>query len=236
MRNDLEMELATIVCNNPRALEEYAERKRSVAELTASVADEEAALAAIEGEVATVKAEWLPELERVVSTVNAAFGAAFGEIGCAGEVVLDTAGGGDDFGKYAIRIMVKFRDGEDLQPLTGTRQSGGERSVATILYLLALQGVTVTPFRVVDEINQGMDPVNERKVFDRLVAAATREGTPQCFLLTPKLLPDLEYGRSVTVLQIINGVIEGGAGAGWDLAALVGTGRQGRGLVAAARG
>jgi hypothetical protein len=55
------------------------------------------------------------------------------------------------------------------------------------------QGVTVTPFRVVDEINQGMDPVNERKVFVQLVEASCQEGTPQCFLLTPKLLPDLHY-------------------------------------------
>lgn len=31
------------------------------------------------------------------------------------------------------------------------------------LYML-LQRVTDTPFRVVDEINQGMDPINERKV------------------------------------------------------------------------
>jgi hypothetical protein len=52
------------------------------------------------------------------------------------------------------KIRVKFRENEELQLLTGTRQSGGERSVSTILYLLALQGVTVTPFRVVDEINQ----------------------------------------------------------------------------------
>ncbi len=36
--------------------------------------------------------------------------------------------------------------------------------MSTILYLIALQDVTVTPFRVVDEINQGMDPINERKV------------------------------------------------------------------------
>ena len=27
-----------------------------------------------------------------------------------------------------------------------------------------VQAVTSTPFRVVDEINQGMDPINERKV------------------------------------------------------------------------
>ncbi len=38
----------------------------------------------------------------------------------------------------------------------------------------AVQGVTVTPFRVVDEINQGMDPQNERKVFMQLVDAACR--------------------------------------------------------------
>lgn len=51
----------------------------------------------------------------------------------------------------------------------------------------------MTPFRVVDEINQGMDPANERKVFEQLVVASCQEGTPQCFLLTPKLLPDLPF-------------------------------------------
>ena len=50
--------------------------------------------------------------------------------------------------------MVKFRDTESLQLLTSTRQSGGERSVSTMLYLLALQDLTNCPFRAVDEINQ----------------------------------------------------------------------------------
>ena len=40
--------------------------------------------------------------------------------------------------------------------LNEQRQSGGERSVSTMMYLVALTGVTITPFRVVDEINQGM--------------------------------------------------------------------------------
>ena len=51
----------------------------------------------------------------------------------------------------------------------------------------------------------GMDPVNERKVFRLLVDAATAPDTPQCFLLTPKLLPDLPFSSEVTVLQIMNG-------------------------------
>ena len=49
---------------------------------------------------------------------------------------------------------MKFRDSESLQLLTSTHQSGGERSVSTMLYLLALQDLTNCPFRAVDEINQ----------------------------------------------------------------------------------
>ena len=68
------------------------------------------------------------------------------------------------------------------------------------------QNVTVCPFRVVDEINQGMDPVYERKVFLQLVEAALQPGTPQCFLLTPKLLPNLPFHSDVVrILQIMNG-------------------------------
>ncbi len=35
--------------------------------------------------------------------------------------------------------MVKFRDEEEMQLLTANRQSGGERAVCTILYIIALQ-------------------------------------------------------------------------------------------------
>ena len=31
------------------------------------------------------------------------------------------------------------------------------------------------------------------------------QGTPQCFLLTPKLLPDLPFSADCTVLSIVNG-------------------------------
>jgi hypothetical protein len=37
------------------------------------------------------------------------------------------------------QVKVKFREDEELQQLTAHRQSGGERSVSTILYLIALQ-------------------------------------------------------------------------------------------------
>lgn len=60
----------------------------------------------------------------------------------------------EDYEKYGIRIKVKYRDAEPLRELTPFHQSGGERSVATVLYMMALQELTNCPFRCVDEINQ----------------------------------------------------------------------------------
>lgn len=59
-----------------------------------------------------------------------------------------------DFNSYGICIKVKYRDNEELKELTATHQSGGERSVATMVYMIALQELTKVPFRIVDEINQ----------------------------------------------------------------------------------
>jgi chromosome segregation ATPase len=84
-------------------------------------------------------------------------------------------------------------------------QSGGERSVATMLYLVSLQQLSKCPFRLVDEINQGMDPNNEKMIFDRVSKQATLPNTPQYFLITPKLLPDLKFDPSITVLCVFNG-------------------------------
>jgi hypothetical protein len=59
-------------------------------------------------------------------------------------------------------------ESEPLSVLDNHRQSGGERAVSTIFYLMALQSLARAPFRLVDEINQGMDPRNERYVYDFL--------------------------------------------------------------------
>ncbi|KFK28971.1 hypothetical protein AALP_AA7G072000 [Arabis alpina] len=116
------------------------------------------------------------------------------------EVSLDERG--TDFDQYGIHIKVKFRESAQLEVLSCHHQSGGERSVSTILYLVSLQDLTNCPFRVVDEINQGMDPINERKMFQQLVRAASQPNTPQCFLLTPKLLPELEYREACSILNM----------------------------------
>jgi len=97
------------------------------------------------------------------------------------------------------------RQSESLQILDQHRQSGGERSVSTIFYLMSLQSLAQSPFRVVDEINQGMDPRNERMVHERMVEIACNEHTSQYFLITPKLLTGLRYDRLMKTHVINSG-------------------------------
>lgn len=120
--------------------------------------------------------QWVPLVKQLIARIDESFSAAFEHINCAGFIQLEKA---EDFDKWGITIFVKFRNTEKLQPLTCQRHSGGERSVSTIMYLMSLQDLATCPFRVVDEINQGMDPRNERMIHEQIVQSATRPGTSQ---------------------------------------------------------
>lgn len=100
---------------------------------------------------------------------------------------------------------MQYRDSEKLQILNRHVQSGGERAVAIAVYTMSLQHLTSVPFRCVDEINQGMDPNNERKIFQMLVDVTCQQGQSQYFFVTPKLLPDLPYNDLMTVTVVHNG-------------------------------
>ncbi|CAB1332711.1 unnamed protein product, partial [Coregonus sp. 'balchen'] len=71
--------------------------------------------------------------------------------------------GEEEYDKYGIRIRVKFRSSTQLHELTAHHQSGGERS--------------------------GMDPVNERRVFDIVNLQYADEMTVLCVHNGPHMLP-----------------------------------------------
>ncbi|XP_031476493.1 structural maintenance of chromosomes protein 5 [Nymphaea colorata] len=193
----------SILLLNQNVLEEYEHRQHQIDNLLKKLENDCKEVGKCLAEVNTLKDAWLPTLRDLVDKINGTFSCNFQEMAVAGEVSLDEHD--KDFDKYGILIKVKFRQTGELQVLSAHHQSGGERSVSTILYLVSLQDLTNCPFRVVDEINQGMDPVNERKMFQQLVRAASQPNTPQCFLLTPKLLPHLEYSDACSILNIMNG-------------------------------
>lgn len=199
-------------------IKEFEERERQIQRLQDKLAEFRNKTTNLQEAIDEVRGRWEPKLDALISKISDAFFDSFRRIGCAGQVGLDKVEdepgpngdpGGSDFEKWSIQIHVKFRQNEGLSVLDSHRQSGGERAVSTIFYLMALQSLSASPFRVVDEINQGMDPRNERMVHGRLVdiACASGEGGGggQYFLITPKLLRGLVYKPGMRVLCIYSG-------------------------------
>lgn len=207
-------------------IKEFEAREKTIEKLREKLSAYQNKLADIEHAIGEIRAEWEPRLDALVEKISSAFSDSFARIGCAGQVSVDKVGdepgpngeqGGSDFDQWSIQIQVKFREHENLSILDSHRQSGGERAVSTIFYLMALQSLSASPFRVVDEINQGMDPRNERMVHERMVDIACAPRTPadadnvggtggsQYFLITPKLLSGLVYKPGMKVLCIVSG-------------------------------
>ncbi|XP_011912071.1 PREDICTED: structural maintenance of chromosomes protein 5 isoform X2 [Cercocebus atys] len=189
---------------NPTIVQEYTKREEEIEQLTEELKGKKVELDQYRENISQVKERWLNPLKELVEKINEKFSNFFSSMQCAGEVDLHTENE-EDYDKYGIRIRVKFRSSTQLHELTPHHQSGGERSVSTMLYLMALQELNRCPFRVVDEINQGMDPINERRVFEMVVNTACKENTSQYFFITPKLLQNLPYSEKMTVLFVYNG-------------------------------
>jgi chromosome segregation ATPase len=205
----LEEEIEAGGDDSGNTLAAYTRRLSAIEAQQKKVDATEEEIGAMSGRLATMTAAWKPELERMIGGVDKEFASYFSRFGCRGEVALsdgrETPQSADDFAKYKVHIRVAWRDEEELHVLgEGGRDSGGERSVATMIYLISLQGINPAPFRVVDEINQAMDSTNERFVFE-CITHACRSGGKQYFLLTPKLLPDLDYGEETVLQLVMNG-------------------------------
>ncbi|KAF2839956.1 putative ABC/SMC5 protein [Patellaria atrata CBS 101060] len=197
-----QMRLSLLHGGNPEAIKQFEERQKRIDHLERSVARLEEELAQFESRISDIREQWEPEIDALVGKISEAFSYNFSKIGCAGEVGIYKD---DDFNEWAIQIRVKFREEGELSLLDSHRQSGGERAVSTIFYLMALQSLARSPFRVVDEINQGMDPRNERMVHERMVDIACEENTSQYFLVTPKLLNGLKFHPKMKVHCIASG-------------------------------
>ncbi|XP_045762372.1 structural maintenance of chromosomes protein 5 [Maniola jurtina] len=203
---ELRTRMGLLGCEDEQIVKEYELREKQINKLKSQVQNSAQYRKELEDKLNKIKSQWLPKLEKLIQKINVNFADMFERLHCAGEVQLVKKGGEEDFDQYGIDILVKFRAEEQLSPLTRHQQSGGERALTTAVYLMALQALTSdVPFRCVDEINQGMDAVNERRMLEMLVEVTTQGEASQYFLLTPKLLPNLQYNENVTVHTIMNG-------------------------------
>jgi chromosome segregation ATPase len=219
---------ANSIDDNPDVLLQYEKLKGEIVEIKDELENLSDTKDAKLQEIRRLQEPWENALENSLSKVNNLFAVYMSELGCAGQIVLrkgDASAGGTQpsqaeenvfhFDQWGVEIQVKFREKAKMSVLSAQRHSGGERSVSTIMYLMALQELMVSPFRCVDEINQGLDERNERLVFKRIVRNSTQppkrdslaNHSGQYFLITPKLLPNLVdmEEEAVTVHVITNG-------------------------------
>lgn len=204
--------------DNPLLQKRYEDLERDVNRLEVEVRSATEEFDNAEESLGQRALRWCSLVNKTTDKLNAKFASYMEDLQLAGEVKLKCVGRYED---YEMQLRVSFRDGSEKTDLDGHKHSGGERAVSTAMFLMALQDMTTSPFRVVDEINQGMDEGNERLVFDRVVKSCCGDASkPQYFLVTPKLLQGLTAMRNddVTILLVWNGP---GTGTKWDFSKLM---------------
>lgn len=156
----LESELSSLGDVNQRAVEEYDGEKARLDEFESEVArltSEKEELTALVGEIERKKREKLVE---VVGQVDQNFHDIYGELsaGGEGEIALESP---DD--PLAGGLLIKARPiGKTVARLE--QLSGGEKSLASLAFIFAMQRYDPSPLYVFDEIDMSLDGLNAEYV------------------------------------------------------------------------
>lgn len=110
---------------------------------------------------------------------------------------------GHDVEEAGLGIFVGFKGGEPV-PLDAYTQSGGERTTATMSFLLALQQHVLSPFRAVDEYDVHMDPKNREMIANMLISTV-KDSDTQYVVLTPSQITFAEEDVNIITVQNIEG-------------------------------
>ena len=217
---EVEQQQADAIHDNPAVILAYNKRKQEIEELESQIKDMQAHFAEKQARFDKLREPWESTLNEAIEGMREKFGLFMQDLSAGGGLDLKKANSLDQWG---LEIMVRFRETARLEKLQASVQSGGERSVSTIMYLMAMQDMMPSPFRMVDEINQGMDERNERLVFKRIVECTTGPDMPQYWLITPKLLEGLTAmdNPDVTALVVMNGPWNLKRPQDWDLDSFV---------------
>ncbi|KCZ74806.1 hypothetical protein H311_04226, partial [Anncaliia algerae PRA109] len=190
---------------DPQSAKDYKEKEKELQKIVHELNKLENKSEMIEGKTNNLKNEVINKIQSFIAPLNQKFSLLFKEFNCEGKInfeheCLEST-------DWKLNILVKFRENSRLELLTSYRQSGGEKSLTTILFLLALQSVSPAPFRLVDEINQGMDKYNEKLVHNTLVSLCKLDSS-QFFIITPKIVPGLEFSENMKVHIVFSGNFE----------------------------
>jgi len=143
---------------------------------------------------------WRSVMQSLLDRVNLEYQKIMGKTLAAGEVRLAN---GHDIETAGLEILVGFKGGKPV-PLDAYTQSGGERTTATMSFLLALQQHVRSPFRAVDEYDIHMDPKN-REMIARMLVSLISDSIAQYIVITPSQITFAQENANIITVQNVEG-------------------------------
>jgi chromosome segregation ATPase len=151
-------------------------------------------------EVKTRMQAWRTVIQSLLDRVNLEYQKILAQAQAVGEVNLVN---GHDMEAAGLEILVGFKGGKPVA-LDAYTQSGGERTTATMSFLLALQHHVRSPFRAVDEYDIHMDPKN-REIIARMLISTVKDANAQYIVITPSQVTFAREEANIITVQNIEG-------------------------------
>jgi len=151
-------------------------------------------------EVKTRMDSWRAVMQSLLDHVNLQYQEILSQAQAAGGVHMIN---GHDIEAAGLEVLVGFKGAMPV-PLDAYTQSGGERSMATMSFLLALQQHVQSPFRAIDEYDVHMDPRN-RETITNLLIDSVKGLESQYLIITPSQITFAERDIHVVTVQNVEG-------------------------------
>jgi chromosome segregation protein len=151
-------------------------------------------------EVKTRMQAWREVIQSLLTKVSLQYQGILTEAQALGEVRLANE---HDIEAAGLEILVGFKGGQPV-PLDAYTQSGGERTTATMSFLLALQQHVRSPFRAVDEYDIHMDPKN-REIIAKMLISTVKDSNAQYIVITPSQITFAKEEVNIITVQNIDG-------------------------------
>jgi chromosome segregation ATPase len=143
---------------------------------------------------------WRTVIQSLLDRVNLEYQKILADSQAVGEVRLVNE---HDIEAAGLEILVGFKGGKPV-PLNAYTQSGGERTTATMSFLLALQQHVRSPFRAVDEYDVHMDPKN-REIIAQMLISTVKDANAQYIVITPSQVTFAKDNVNIITVQNVEG-------------------------------
>ena len=150
------------------------------------------------------KEVWKNAIEDLIESVDPPYQSVLSAADASGFIKFEQA---DTIEEAGLDLYVGFRGGAPatLDPFT---QSGGERSVALMAFILSLQARIVSPLRAMDEFDIHMDPKNREAMFKMILSQMKQREASQYIVITPSILTVFDRSAHVITVQAVHGSSE----------------------------